>query len=80
MSNSNRGGRPTRKVDPRIKEWATETQCKYIDAVIAEGDAILKANEARQASLKQMLDATPSAKLNRRAAAAPVSATRRRCW
>lgn len=35
------------------------------DAVIAEGDAILKANEARQASLKQMLDATPGAKLQK---------------
>ena len=35
------------------------------DAVVAEGDAILKANEARQASLKQMLDATPGAKLQK---------------
>lgn len=35
------------------------------DAVTAEGDAILKANTARQDSIKQMLDATPSAKLEK---------------
>jgi hypothetical protein len=38
------------------------------EAAIAEGDAINKANEIRQTALKQMLDATPGAKLEKQRA------------
>ncbi len=37
MTRGNYGGRPPVKLDPRLKEWATEAQAKKIDAVIEHG-------------------------------------------
>lgn len=49
-------GRPTLKVDPRLKEWATPRQAEYLDAVVTHG-GIRPAARALKVQMSAISDA-----------------------